>query len=127
MAIKKSVIKPQMFSDEPAEVLKEKAKKITDFKNFGPMMEKIFLKAGIKTPAQFIKLGWKKTMIKIGQVDPKFNHSMVAYTVIGALQNKMWNAISEDDKLQAREFMKSIREKNAAKPKKKSSKRRNRN
>jgi hypothetical protein len=123
MTTKRNKSKPQMFSDEPAEAIFKKAKNITDFKNFGPEMEKVFFKAGIKNPAQFIKLGWKKTMVQLCKASPKHNHSLVAYSVIGALKNKMWNAISEDDKLQARAFMKSLREEKVAKPKKEIGKR----
>lgn len=107
--------RPQMFSDEPAEVALIKARHITDLKNLGPETEKAFFKAGIKTPQQFIKLGWKKTMVRLCQVNPKNNHSLFAYAIIGALKNKMWNAISDDDKTEAREFMKSLREKSTPK------------
>lgn len=109
--------KPKMFGDEPAQDVLIKAKRLTDLKNLGPETEKAFLKAKIKTPQQFIKLGWKKTMVALCKVNPKNNHSLFAYAIIGALKNKAWNAISEEDKLEAREFMKSLRDKATRKKK----------
>jgi hypothetical protein len=102
---------PRMFSDEPAEERLLKVQKISDFKNIGPETERLFLKAGIKTPLQFKKLGWKKTMIQLCKSDPKNNHSMLAYAVIGALENKFWAGISDEAKKEARKFMKSLRDK----------------
>ncbi|MBC7465980.1 MAG: TfoX/Sxy family DNA transformation protein [Bdellovibrio sp.] len=67
--------KPRMFSDEPAENVLLKARRITDLKNLGPETEKAFLKAGIKTPQQFIKLGWKKSMTALCKVNPKNNYA----------------------------------------------------
>ncbi len=103
--------KPQMFKDELPEQVFQKARRIIDLKNLGPESEKTFLKAGVKTPAQLVKMGWKKAMIKLCKISPKNNHSLFAYAVIGALQNKMWNQISDADKLSAREFMKNLRDK----------------
>jgi hypothetical protein len=102
--------RPTMFSDEPAQATFLKAKKISDLMNLGPETEKGFLKAGIKTPQQFQKLGWKKTMEMLCKSNPKNNHSIYAYAVIGALENKIWNGISEEKKLEARQFMKSLRD-----------------
>lgn len=113
---KKSV--PMMFRDEPAEVRFKEAKTIADLKNFGPMTTKTFLKAGIKTPQQFRKVGWKSAMKKLVAINPKNRHSLFAYAMIGALKNIEWNAISEADKLEAREFCASL------KPEKKPSKKR---
>jgi hypothetical protein len=110
---------PRMFSDEPAEDVLQKVQKISDFKNLGPESERVFLKAGIKTAAQFKKLGWKKTMVLLCESNPKNNHSIFAYAVIGALENKFWSRISDEAKQEAREFMKALREK-AKPPRKKS-------
>jgi predicted flap endonuclease-1-like 5' DNA nuclease len=99
---------PRMFSDEPAEEALVKAKNISDLKNLGPNAEKAFRKAGIKTANAFIKMGWKKAMIKLVKADPKNRHSMFAYALIGALQNKMWTGISESDKEEARNFVRSL-------------------
>lgn len=114
--------RPRMFSDEPAEEKIQKVKKISDFKNLGPEAEKTFAKAGIKTPQVMIKLGWKKTMEKLCKSNPKNNHSIMAYAVIGALKNQMWNLISESEKLEAREFMKALRDRQAKKTSKGKSK-----
>lgn len=125
---------PRMFSDEPAEDVFKKAKKISDFKNLGPESEKGFHKAGITTAQQFIKLGWKKTMEKLVKSNPKSRHSMYAYALIGALTNKDWNAITDAEKEEARNFVRSmprdfgkkaskkITKKTAKKPKKKTQK-----
>jgi hypothetical protein len=102
---------PRMFSDEPAEDVLQKVQKISDFKNLGPESERLFHKAGIKTAAQFKKLGWKKTMVLLCESNPKNNHSIFAYAVIGALENKFWSRISDEAKQEAREFMKALREK----------------
>jgi hypothetical protein len=108
--------RPTMFSDEPAQATFMKAKKISDLKNLGPETEKGFLKAGIKTPQQFQKLGWRKTMELLCKANPKNNHSIFAYAVIGALENKIWNGISEEKKLEARQYMKSLRDKTLSQP-----------
>jgi len=99
---------PRMFSDEsPAEVFK-KAKRISDLKNLGPKAEETFHKAGIKTVQQFVKLGWKKTMQKLIKVDPKNRHSLYAYAIIGALTNKDWGALTEQEKEEARVFCRAL-------------------
>jgi hypothetical protein len=100
--------KPRMFSDEPAEVRLQTAEKISDLKNLGAVAERSFQKAGIKTAQQFIKLGWKKALLKLVAVDPKNRHSIFAYVLIGALTNKEWSRISEDEKQEARDFVKSL-------------------
>lgn len=106
---------PQMFRNEAHEKTALKAKKISDMKNLGHTMEKVFLKAGIKNPQQMVKLGWKKVMEQLCKHNPKNNHSILAYAVIGALQDKIWNLISEEDKIEARLFMKSLRHQRASK------------
>ncbi|MES2802050.1 MAG: TfoX/Sxy family DNA transformation protein [Bdellovibrionota bacterium] len=103
--------KPRMFRDETIEEKKDKIKLISDFKNLGPATVMTFAKAGIKTPAQFMKLGWKKTFQKLCEVNPKNNHSVFAYALIGALENTEWHAISQDDKNQAQAFAKILRDK----------------
>jgi hypothetical protein len=99
---------PRMFSDEPAENVLNRAKKISDLKNLGPKTERAFHKAGIKTVQQFIKLGWKKSMVKLVKADSQNRHSVFAYALIGALTNKEWNAISEREKEEARNFVRSL-------------------
>lgn len=99
---------PRMFSDESPEEVFKKAKRIADLKNLGPKAEATFHKAGIKTVSQLLKLGWKKAMQKLMKVDQKNRHSLFAYAVIGALTNKDWNAISEQEKEEARTFMRSL-------------------
>lgn len=118
--------KPRMFSDEPIEVKLQSAKRISDLKNLGPATENQFLKAGIKSVSQFVKLGWKKSLQKLVKIDPKNRHSIFAYAMIGALQNKEWNAISESDKMEARNFTASLKPVKKAKAKAKAkAKRRN--
>ena len=111
--------KPRMFRDESLAEKMDKIKTIQDFKNFGPATDKMFRQAGIKTPAQFIKLGWKKTFAKLCQVNPKHNHSLFAYAIIGALENVEWNAINEDLKKEAQVFAKELRDKAKLKTSKK--------
>jgi len=100
--------RPRMFSDEPAEEALVKAKNISDLKNLGPMAEKEFHKAGIKTAKAFVKMGWKKAMVKLIKANPKNRHSMFAYALIGALANKDWGAISDQEKEEARNFVRSL-------------------
>ena len=100
---------PQMFSDAPAEEVFSKARKISDLKNLGLVAEKSFHKAGIKTVAQFQKLGWQKTLKKLVTVNPKNRHSIFTYALIGALKNVEWNALSEEEKAQARAFTQSLK------------------
>lgn len=101
--------RPRMFSDEPFKDRIKKATKVSDLKNLGPTSEKEFLKAGIKTANQFVKLGWKKSLEKLVKSNPKNRHSIFAYALIGALQNKEWNRISDEDKLEAKEFVASLK------------------
>lgn len=103
--------RPRMFSDEPIQETLLKAKKISDLKNLGPSTEAIFLKAGIKSVKQFVRLGWKKSMEKLIKSNPKNRHSLFAYALIGALKNQQWNGISEQDKQEAREFCASFKKK----------------
>jgi hypothetical protein len=100
-----------MFSDEPAADALSKATKISDLKNLGPTAEKSFHKAGIKTPKQFIALGWQKTLLKLAKVNPKNLHAIYGYALIGALTNKEFSHISEEEKQAARDFTKSLRDK----------------
>lgn len=98
-----------MFQDEPAEERFLQAKKISELMNLGPMAEKQFAAAGIKTASQFRKLGWQKTMKKLVASNPKHRHSLYAYAIIGALQNIMWARIPEKDKAAARVFCASLK------------------
>lgn len=108
MAVKKWN-RPQMFQDEPAEDRFLQAKKISDLMNLGPTAEKHFTAAGIKTVAQFRRLGWKKTIKKLAEVHPKHRHSLYAYAIIGALQNIIWSRIPENDKAEARLFCAALK------------------
>jgi hypothetical protein len=101
--------KPRMFSDEPAEQVLKIAVKISDLKNLGEVTERSFHRAGIKTAQQFIKMGWKKALIKLVALDPKNRHTMFAYALIGALTNKEWNGLSEEEKQEAKEFTLSLK------------------
>lgn len=103
--------KPRMFRDEPAEVVLKSASRISDLKNLGATAEKHFHAAGIKSVQQFIKLGWKKSLIKLVAHDSKHAHSIYAYALIGALANIEWNQISETEKTEARQFTSSLRDK----------------
>ena len=100
--------RPRMFSDEPVALTLQNAVRISDLKNLGPTAERQFQKAGIKTAKKFIKLGWKKSLLKLVKVNPKNRHSIFAYALIGALENKEWNRINEDAKLEAREFVRAL-------------------
>lgn len=108
---------PQMFRDDSAYEVLAKAKKISDLKNFGPETEKAFIKAGIKTAPEFIRIGWKNALEKLANSDSKNAHSIFAYAMIGALKNQMWNLISEDDKKEAQIFTKQLRQSFKKKPK----------
>ncbi|WP_413557159.1 TfoX/Sxy family DNA transformation protein [Bdellovibrio sp. HCB209] len=103
--------KPRMFSDAAPEEVLQKAKKISDLKNVGPVLEGMLHDAGIKTPQQMFKLGWQKVMTKMVKVHPKSNHSMYAYAIIGALENKDFNALTEQQRIDTRAFMKTLRNK----------------
>ncbi|WP_413613122.1 TfoX/Sxy family DNA transformation protein [Bdellovibrio sp. HCB-110] len=108
VSVKLDTRRPRMFSDEPAEDILKKAKKISDLKNLGAVTEKQFAKIGITTAQQFIKLGWKKTMKKLIEYDPKHRHSLYAYALIGALTNTEFTRISDEEKAEAKAFIKSI-------------------
>lgn len=108
ISLKMDTRKPRMFSDEPAEEKLQSAVKISDLKNLGAVAELQFHKAKIMTVQKFIQLGWKKTLTKLVEVNPKNRHSIFAYALIGALANKEWNRISEDEKLEARQHIKSL-------------------
>ena len=100
--------KPRMFSDEPAENALARLKNISELKNLGPKAEANLRKAGIPDVKTFVKLGWKKTMIKMIAKDPKFRHSMWAYALIGAIGNKDWNAVTEAEREEARNFVRAL-------------------
>ncbi|WP_373999301.1 TfoX/Sxy family DNA transformation protein [Bdellovibrio bacteriovorus] len=108
---KMDTTRPRMFTDEPAETVLKRAKKISDLKNLGAESEKHFHKAGIKTPQQFIKLGWKKTLLKLIAMNPKHRHSIYAYALIGALTNTEFNLISQAEKDEARSFVQGLAKK----------------
>lgn len=99
---------PRMFGDEPAEQTLAAAQRISDLKNMGPVTEEVFKKAGIKTAPQFIKMGWKKAMIQLVKSNPKNRHTIFAYVLIGALTNKEWNRLSDEEKIEARDFVHSL-------------------
>ena len=101
--------KPQMFQDESFEEKINTFKKISDLKNLGPSSEVAFQKAGVKTLNQFLKLGWKKTMHKLVKSNSRNCHSVFAYALIGALQNKEWHQITENEKKEAREYTASLK------------------
>lgn len=102
--------RPQMFRDDAAPVYDPKNySKISDFKNLGASAEKDFLKAGIKTPGQFIKLGWQGTLKKLVKINKKNAHSMYAYALIGALNNQDWFRLSDEQKKEAQDFCKKLR------------------
>ena len=113
---------PRMFGDAPAGESLKAAKRIADLKNLGIVAEKAMIKAGIKTVDQFIKLGWKKTLEKLVHSNPKNRHSIFTYSLIGALENKQWNAISEEQKKEARTFTNSLKQKSKGKTWKQNSK-----
>lgn len=110
ISLKMDTRRPRMFSDEPVEDTFAKAKKISDLKNLGPTAERDFHKAGIKTPNQFKTLGWQKTLLKLAKVNKKNIHAIYAYALIGALSNREFFQISEEEKQQAKDFTKSIRD-----------------
>lgn len=100
---------PSMFRDESPELALSSAKKISDLKNLGPMAEVQFKQAKIKSVKEFVTLGWKGAMQKLVKANPKHRHSIYAYALIGALKNIEWNAISDQDKQEAREFVASLK------------------
>lgn len=102
---------PHMFRDEEPKVFLKKARKISDLKNLGPSAEKEFSKAGIKTADQFIKMGWKKALTQLVQSNKKNRHTVFTYALIGALKNQDWNRLSESDKLEAKKFTASLKNK----------------
>ncbi|MCC2678348.1 MAG: hypothetical protein K0R29_924 [Pseudobdellovibrio sp.] len=112
--------RPRMFSEEKSFAEIEKTvSSIAELKNLGPATEKHFHKAGIKTVAQFKNLGWKKTLAQLVKSNPKHRHSLFAYALIGALKNQEWFRISEEEKLEAREFTATLKpaKKSLQKPK----------
>lgn len=100
--------KPSLFSDEPVRDVLKKAKKVSDLKNLGPVSEAEFAKIGIVSAQQFIRLGWKKTMKKLVELNPKNRHSLFAYALIGALTNTEYSRISETQKNEAKAFVHSL-------------------
>ncbi|MFZ3229941.1 MAG: TfoX/Sxy family DNA transformation protein [Pseudobdellovibrio sp.] len=103
--------KPSMFSDVPINIRLINAKKISDLKNLGPVSDKEFKKAGIISVNQFVKLGWRKALVKLVKSNPKNRHSIFTYALIGALTNKEWNRISDQEKEEAKKFTASLKPK----------------
>lgn len=106
---------PKMFSDETFEEKLTKVQKISDLKNLGPSTEKSMHKAGIKTVNQFIKLGWKKSLIKMIKINPKNRHTLFAYALIGALRNKDAFHITDQEKQEAKDFCAQLKPKKSKK------------
>ena len=107
---------PMMFRDEPAEDVLTKAKKISDLRNLGPQTEIHFHKAGIKSVKAFVKMGWRKAFAKLVKSNPKSRHTLYAYALIGALQNKDMMQISDEDKAEAKALNAALKPKNQPKP-----------
>jgi len=103
--------RPRMFSDDDVALDFAKLKNISDLKNLGPSSEKEFHQAGIRTPRQFQKLGWKKALQKLVKVNPKNAHAVYAYALIGALSNKEWFRLSVSEKEGAQAFTRKLRKK----------------
>ena len=101
--------RPRMFAEEADDIQIHMAKRLTDLKNIGPVSECVFKKAGIKSVQQFLDLGWKASMKKLAQSNSRNVNTLFAYAVIGALKNQHWNRIAEQDKIQAREFVKKLK------------------
>jgi len=103
--------RPRMFSDEINRVEIKKLRNISDLKNLGPTSEEQFRKAGIKTPQAFEKIGWKKALDKLVKANPKNAHSIFGYALVGALRNKEWFRLSEDEKKEVRDYVALLRKK----------------
>ena len=101
--------RPSLFRDEDPNKAIKKAIRISDLKNLGPATEKSMNSAGIKKVQQFVNLGWKKTMVKLINENSKNCHSIFAYALIGALSNTDWNRITDEEKLEARNFIRSFK------------------
>ncbi len=110
---------PRMFSEQPVEEVLKSAKKISDLKNLGAITEKEFVKIGITSAQQFIKLGWKKALFKLVQKNPRNRHSMFAYALIGALTNTELSRITDAEKAEARAFVKALSPTKKSTPRKK--------
>lgn len=101
--------RPLMFRDENAEEVLSRAKRISDLKNLGPASELAFKAAGILSVDQFVRLGWQGALQKLVKANPKNRHTIFAYALIGALNNQDWNRLSEQQKLEAKEFTASLK------------------
>src|SRR5690606_7981759 len=86
----------------------KKAIKISDLKNLGPGAESICRDAGIGSAQKLVQIGWKKAMRRISNAHPKNRHAMFAYAVIGALTNRDLTAIPENERQEAKDFMKTL-------------------
>lgn len=113
---------PRMFSEESAEEVLKNAKKISDLKNLGTMTEKQFASIGLTSAQTYIKWGWKKTLKKLVEKNPKYRHSLFAYAMIGALTNTEFSRITDEEKAEARAFVKSLAPVKKKSPRKKISK-----
>ncbi len=107
----KRFLAPQIFNDESAESKLQRSKKISDLKNLGQVTERSLEAVKINTVKQFVKLGWKKTLVKLCESNHKNAHTIYAYALIGALKNIEWNQISDVDKKEAQEFTFELRKK----------------
>ncbi len=103
--------RPRMFSDKSDQVEIKYLQNISDLKNLGPTSEKLFRQAGIKTPQAFEKMGWKKALEKLVKASPKNAHSIFGYALVGALRNKEWFRLSDDEKKEVRDYVALLRKK----------------
>ena len=98
-----------MFSEESADTYLANAKKISDLKNLGPASEIQLKNAKITSVKQLVGLGWKGAFKRLVRSNPKNRHAVFAYALIGALSNKQWNQISEQEKVEARQLSASLK------------------
>ena len=78
-------------------------------KNLGPKSLALLKRINIHDIQILQKLGWKKVMLLIAEHDPKYINANMAYALIGAIQNKHWLGLLEDEKQEAQAFIKELR------------------
>lgn len=90
-------------------------KKISEMKNLGPAVEKDLLAAGVSSAQEVIKLGAKKTFLKmldgrkILRRSAKCCNALYLYAIYGAIQGIDWRKIPTAKKVEFKKFTQKLR------------------
>lgn len=95
---------------------KSKNRKISEMRNLGTSVEKDLNAAGVFFAHEVVKLGTKKTFLKMleGRIklgrSAKCCNALYLYSIFGAIHNVDWREIPEEKKVEFKEYTKKLRQ-----------------